>query len=483
MATPIPKNSAEFALSEIVSATGGQLSGDETIATRSVSIDTRAIEAGALFVALRGENGDGHQYLARAAQAGAAAAVVERGRRDPALPCIEVDDTLLALGRIARYHMLRTRDFHPIPCIAIGGAAGKTTTKEITAALARDVFGPTLATSGNLNNLIGVPMTLLTLGDEHNAMVIECGTNARGEIPRLAAIVEPDVALIINVDLEHTEGLGTLEDIADEESAIWSCTRKVAVHPFGDKMLAPRRPSRLRAITFGTAEDADVVLAERSVASNGRTWIYVELDPALVAHGVDPVVRKEIGLVGSVAAMNCTAAIAAIAAAAPIPLDFQQLRAMERALAGIEPVPGRLALTHVGGVVLIDDAYNAQPPSVRAGLEAAREVAHGRGARLVLALGDMLELGAMAKAAHAEVLRQVQTLRPAVLIAVGPEMCAAVKAAEGLAGEVRCCAESDEAARILPPLVKRGDVVLVKGSLGIKMGRVVDALNQSLGAR
>ena len=480
MATPIPKNLSEFTLSEIVGATGGELFGAASVATRGVSIDTRTIEAGALFVALRGENGDGHQYLGRAVQAGAAAAIVEHGRRDATLPCVEVADTLVALGQLARYHMLRIRDFHPIPCIAIGGAAGKTSTKEITAALARDVFGPTLATAGNLNNLIGVPMTLLMLTEEHRAMVIECGTNARGEIPRLTAIVEPEVAMVLNVDLEHTEGLGTLEEIADEESALWDCTRRIAVLPAGDKLLTPRKPARLRAITFGTADDADVVLAERSVSANGRTWIYIELAPALVAHGVDPVVRKEIGLVGSVAAINCTAAVAAIAAAAPIPLDFQQLRAMERALAGIEPVPGRLALKTIGGVVLIDDSYNAQPPSVRAGLEAAREVAHGRGARIVLALGDMLELGAMAKAAHAEVIRQVQALKPAVLVAVGPEMCAAVKAADRLAGEVRCCAESDEAARLLAPLVKRGDVVLVKGSLGIKMVRVVDALNQAL---
>lgn len=483
MATPIPKNFAEFTLGEVVSATGGQLFGAADIAVRGVSIDTRTIEAGALFVALRGASTDGHQYLARAAQAGAAAAMVERGRRDSALPCVEVEDTLAALGRIARYHMLRIRDFNPIPCIAIGGAAGKTTTKEIVAALSRVVFGPTLATAGNLNNLIGVPMTLLMLTGEHRAMVIECGTNARGEIPRLSAIVEPEVAMVINVGLEHTEGLGTLEDIADEEAALWNCTRGIAVLPAGDSLLTSRKPARLRTITFGIGEDAEVRLAERSVGANGRTWIHIELDPALVAHGVDPVVRKEIGLVGSVAAINCTAAVAAVAAAAPIPLDFQQLRAMERALAGIEPVPGRLAMKTIGGVVLIDDSYNAQPPSVRAGLEAAHEIANGRGARLVLALGDMLELGAMAKAAHAEVIRQVRALKPAVLIAVGAEMCAAVKAADHLAGEVRCCAESGEAARILPPLVKSGDVVLVKGSLGIKMGRVVDALNQALAGR
>jgi UDP-N-acetylmuramyl pentapeptide synthase len=167
-----------------------------------VSIDTRSLEPGSLFVALRGATIDGHNYLAQAADLDAAAAIVETGRRHPALGCIEVDDTLAALGRLAHAHLARRRAARPLPVIAIGGAVGKTTTKELTAAVTRALFGATLSTPGNLNNLIGVPMTIFTLIGEHNAAVLECGTNTRGEIPKLARIVEPDVAMVLNVDLE-----------------------------------------------------------------------------------------------------------------------------------------------------------------------------------------------------------------------------------------------------------------------------------------
>lgn len=475
---PIPKNSAEFTLGEIARAVGGVSSGPETLALRGVSIDTRTIDSGAVFVALKGAGGDGHSYVQAAADRGAAAAIVERGRSSAALPCIEVEDTLAALGRLAHYHAERIRAIHPVISIAIGGAAGKTTTKEITAALARAVFGPTLSTIANFNNLIGVPMMLLMLTEEHRAMVIECGTNTRGEIPRLSAIVEPDVAMVLNVDIEHTEGLGTLADIADEEAALFAHTRRAAVIPKDDPMLTPRVPQRLATVTFGTSDDSNVQLAERSIITHGRAWIYVELDRPLVAHGVDPVIRKEIGLIGAAAALNCTAAIAAIAAAAPIPLDFQQLRAIEHALVGLVAVPGRLATREIGGVLLIDDTYNANPRSVRAALEAAREIADGIGARLVIALGDMLELGEFSASAHAEAVEQVTKVTPSAFVAVGPQIGAAAgAAASAIHGELRICADSAEAARVVRELVQPGDVLLVKGSRGIRTERIVEALS------
>src|SRR5579862_8948120 len=259
MATPIPVNAAEFSLVEIAGATSGELFGDASLKLRGVSIDSRNLKGGELFVALRGL-ADGHNFLAQAAQRGAIAAIVERGRRIDGIACVEVDDTLTALGRLAHFHVRRSRASDPIPLITVGGAAGKTTTKEITAALARAAFGATLSTPGNLNNLIGVPMTLLMLTETHRAMVIECGTNTRGEIPKLASIVEPDVAMVLNVDLEHTEGLGTIEDIADEEAAIFANTKRAAVIPSDDVRLAPRVPPNLRAVTFGVDESATVRL-------------------------------------------------------------------------------------------------------------------------------------------------------------------------------------------------------------------------------
>ena len=279
---------------------------------RGVSIDTRSIEAGALFVALHGAASDGHDYLTQAAARGATAAIVATGRRHPALDCIEVDDTLGALGRLAHRHLERTRAARALPLIAIGGAVGKTTTKELTAAVVRALFGATLSTPGNLNNLIGVPMTIFTLTGEHRAAVLECGTNTRGEIPKLAQIVAPDAAMVLNVDLEHSEGLGTLDDIADEEAALFSTATRVRNRVGRRADGAVKDSKHLRRITFGKSIDAHVRLVSRGAGARSR--IRVELARALVATNVEPLIETEIALLGEAAALNCTAAIAGAAA-------------------------------------------------------------------------------------------------------------------------------------------------------------------------
>src|SRR6202046_778884 len=405
MATPIPINLCEFTLAEVVEATGGSLlRAAPTVATgdriRGVSIDTRSIESGSIFVALRGEASDGHNYLPQAAASGATAAIVATGRHHPALDCIEVADTLSALGMLARRHLARHREARALPLIAIGGAVGKTTTKELTAAVVRALFGSTLATPGNLNNLIGVPMTSFTLTSEHRAAVLEWGTNTRGEIPKLARIVEPDVAMVLNVDLEHSEGLGTLDDIADEEAALFSTARPYAVASADEPLVLARIPKHLDRITFGKSPDAHVRLESRSAGARSR--IRVELVRDMVSAGVEPFIETEIALLGEAAALNCTAAIAGVAAMRAAPLESRELDAIAEALAVVQPVAGRLASTSINGIFVIDDTYNSNPRSIRAALAAAREVADGLGARLVIAMGDMLELGDQSAAAHQE---------------------------------------------------------------------------------
>ncbi len=293
MATAIPANRCAFTADEIVRATGAAFSGLSALRVDGVGSDSRTIGRGTLFVALRGVR-DGHEFLDAAAERGAAAAVVERGRRNPKLPCFEVDDTLVALGELARFHLERRRMRRSLPSIAIGGAAGKTTTKELTAALARALFGEILATPGNLNNLIGVPLTLLTLDDTHKAMVIECGTNQRGEIPRLADVVRPDVALVLNADVEHTEGLGSLEGVADEEAALFS-TAGAAVVGTEEPMLTARVPRGMRAVTFGVSTGADVRLLSRTVGAGGRQRISLALAPAMAEGGVEPRLDAALG--------------------------------------------------------------------------------------------------------------------------------------------------------------------------------------------
>ena len=478
MATPIPVNRTVFTAVEIIRAAGATLADAGELRLEGVSIDTRTITPGALFVALRGVR-DGHEFLHIAAAAGAKAALVERGRRDPALPCFEVGDTLSALGAIAHFHLERIRAARTLPTIAIGGAAGKTTTKELTAALMRALFGEILATSGNLNNLIGVPMTILTIGDNHRAAVLECGTNCRGEIAQLAAIVRPDVALVLNVDIEHTEGLGSLEGVADEEAALFKLAR-IAVVDLEEAMLTARLPKEKRTVTFGATEGADVRLLSRTVIAPGRQRITLGLAPSLVEGGVEPRLDAALSLLGATSANNAAAAVASAAAARGQPLGREQIAAMAYALAAVRPVAGRLSTREIAGIVVIDDTYNANPRSVRAALAAARETADGLGARLIVALGDMLELGALSATMHAEVVREVFRAQPKASVLVGPAMAAAVNGAGGDASSsptLRIARDSNEAARIVRDLVHPGDVLLVKGSRGVAMERVINGLS------
>jgi len=476
MATPIPTNRCTFMAREIAKAIGASAPRDEGLRTVGVSIDSRSITAGALFVALRAAR-DGHEFIDAAARAGAAAAVVMRGRAASALPCFEVDDTLIALGELARAHLARMRRASRLPTIAVGGAAGKTTTKELTAAVMRALCGEILATPGNLNNLIGVPMTIFTLNETHRAAVLECGTNQPGEIARLARIVRPDAALVLNVDLEHTAGLGSLFGVADEEAALFA-TAGTAVVSTAEELLLERVPAGTRSLTFGIEAGADVRLANRELTATGQQRVTLALGPALVEPGADPRLRVTLALLGATSALNAAAAVAAGAAALARPLRGAELAAIARALAQVVAVEGRLRLLERGGVVVIDDTYNSNPRSLRGALLTAREVADGRGARLVVAIGDMLELGELSGGAHAEALRDLRAARPAAGILTGPELTAALGQApstERLSPFVTT-ADSVEAASLIGDLVRAGDVLLVKGSRGIAMERVIAAL-------
>ncbi|HKV54327.1 MAG TPA: UDP-N-acetylmuramoyl-tripeptide--D-alanyl-D-alanine ligase [Candidatus Binataceae bacterium] len=481
MATPIPENRCVFAADEIIAATGARPFGAVPERIEGVSIDTRKNLHGALFLALRGTR-DGHEFLSQAVSAGASAAIVERGRHSDALPSFEVEDTLIALGALARYHLERVRAKQTLPTIAIGGAAGKTTTKELTAALMRSLFGEILATQGNLNNRIGVPMTVLTLTERHRAAVLECGTNQRGEIARLAEIVHPDAALVLNVDIEHTEGLGSLAGVADEEAALFAGAR-VAIVALAEQMLIERVPrDGTRKVTFGSEAEADVRLTNRSVIAAGRQRITLELPRSMVAAGVSPAIEADLRLLGAVTASNAAAALAATMAAWAEPFGRAQIAAMAQALASVGPVEGRLSTREVGGIVVIDDTYNANPRSVRAALEAARETADGLNTRLIVALGDMLELGAVAAEMHAATIRDVAMAGPDQFIAVGPEMRAAIENLEesrrsSFATKPLIAGDSYEAAAIVRGVVRAGDVLLVKGSRGIAMERVIEGLS------
>lgn len=491
MATPIPVNKCEFRLDEVAGATGGEMFGAPGTIVRGVATDTRTSETGALFVALMGAEGrDGHSYVSEAVRRGTAAVMVARGRRPSAVAAIEVDDTLRALGDLARLHMRRTRAAQTLECLAVGGAAGKTTTKELCAAVVGAIFGETLATPGNLNNLIGVPMTIFLLGEHHRAAVLECGTNMRGEIPRLARIVEPDVALVLNVDVEHSEGLGTLDQIADEEAALFSTAGRAIVACADEPLVMARIPRAAEVVTFGDGPSSDVRVAARAPGADGTgSRVTLELSPRLTAPGSAPArLEVNLALLGPAAARNAAAAVAAAAALRARPLTGDELAAVTRALAGVVPVAGRLNARMIGDVLVLDDTYNANPRSVRAALEAARERVTANDARLVVALGDMLELGALSPAMHAEVVDDVMRLGAAAFVAVGPEMSTAVAAVRETLGErgrrsVLTAPDSVSAAALICDAVRPRDVVLVKGSRGLRMERIIEALERKLDSR
>jgi UDP-N-acetylmuramoyl-tripeptide--D-alanyl-D-alanine ligase len=477
MATPIPVNRCVFDAAEIMRATAALFSGNPELRTHGVSIDTRNLQPGSLFVALRGAR-DGHDFIDAAARAQAGAAIVERGRRHYALPCFEVNDTLGALGALASLHLERVRALRSLPVVAIGGAAGKTTTKELAAAVTRALFGEILATPGNLNNLIGVPMTLLTLGESHRAVVLECGTNRRGEIARLGDIVKPDIALVLNVDVEHTEGLGSLDGVADEEAALFSHAH-CAIVSISEELLTARIPAGLRTVTFGSEKTAEVRLVGRRIMAPARQQIELELAPWIVEMAAPHHLEATLNLLGGPIAENAAAAVAAAVASWGRPLGREQLATLADALGSVQKVPGRLCARELNGMVIIDDTYNANPRSVRAALTAARETADGLGARLVVALGDMLELGKLSPIMHAAAVGDVIAARPEQFIAVGQEFVRALKYLRDsvdIRPKIHVASDSGEAAAILREIVHHGDVLLIKGSRAIGMERLIDSL-------
>jgi UDP-N-acetylmuramoyl-tripeptide--D-alanyl-D-alanine ligase len=487
LATPIPRNSATFTAGEIAAATGGTLFELEPARTvLEVSTDSRTVPAGGLFVAIVGEIHDGHRFtpetLAKGCVNLVAAGTGASGATGGGGPRIEVPDTLVALGDLARHFVDRETRSRPLPVLTIGGAAGKTTTKTLAVAAVRALFGQTLVTAGNLNNRVGVPMTLFTLTPEHRAIVLECGTSVPGEIAELGRIARPTVAVVVNVDLEHSEKLGSLAAIADEEAALLLAARRVAVANGDDPLLRARlAKAGAKQLTFGRGADCDLVVAGRTVDASGAATVLLRArGRSFAALGGSPrEIRITTNLVGDTAGMNIAAALAGALALLDRSASPEELSRMTSAIAAVEAVPGRLRAMAAGGVRILDDSYNSNPRSVRAALLAAREVAERRGARLVVALGDMLELGDVATAEHLAMLEAADRVGADRLLLVGSETAKALALlAKPLATPNRSFPDAAAAAAALPELVAAGDLLLVKGSRGMRMERLIESLER-----
>jgi UDP-N-acetylmuramoyl-tripeptide--D-alanyl-D-alanine ligase len=424
----------------------------------AVSTDSRTLPAGALFVGLRGPNFDGADFAAAALARGAVGALVERALSDLQLPYIQVPDSLQALQLLAR----RWREAFSIPLVGVGGSNGKTTTKEMTAAILSR-RGPCLSTQGNFNNHIGVPLTLLRLERLHGGAVIEMGANRGGDVAALVALASPTVGLITNAGAEHLEGFGDLDGVARGEGEMVAglAPGATAVINADDAYAGYWRgvATGSRIVSFGVRADANFKATNiAQCIEGGRFATRFTLECPL---GQSAIALQAGG------AHNISNALAAAAAAAAAGASLEDIAA---GLADFRAVAGRLQLkAGLRDSWIIDDSYNANPSSVRAGLDVLRTLPGPKW----LVLADMAELGAHSADSHAELGRYARECRVARLFALGPQSTRAVETF-GSGGE--WFADPDSLTRRLQAEIAPGVTVLVKGSRVNRLERVVQAL-------
>ena len=445
---------------------GELLVGSPETAFAAISTDTRSLPPGALFVPLVGETYDGHEFLAAAAEAGAGGVLLEAGRAgELAVPgglvVIAVEDTLAALGDLAA----TARREWGGTVIGLTGSNGKSTSKEMCAAILAAAGKAVLKNEGNYNNLVGLPLTLLLLEPAHEIAVSEMGTNAPGEIARLAEIARPDVGAVLNVGRAHLEGFGGLDAVASEKGALLGALADdgVAVANADDpRVMRHTHGIAAQVKTFGRCDGCDVRVHDPVAVSEAGTRFDLEIE------GVRVEVR--LPLIGMHQAMNAAAA-AAMATAAGADAD-----AVVRGLSGLAPLGRRMRLDSIAGLRIIDDAYNANPTSVRAALEALAALRGGK--RSFVVLGEMLELGRESATEHRDVGRAAVGSGVDCLIALerATEVAAGAREA-GLAAEACLEAETPEqAAEWILEHSEPGDWLLVKGSRGARTERVLAAL-------
>lgn len=435
-----------------------ELRGEDRV-IRSVGTDSRKpFESGGLFVALTGERFDGHEFAAGAVARGAEALLVSRAL-DLGVPQLIVPDTRIALGQLGAWW----RQASPARVVGVTGSNGKTTLKEMLAAIL-GLNARVLATQGNLNNDIGLPLTLARLQDEAFA-VIEMGANHPGEIAYLSRLTQPDVAVLNNVGRAHLEGFGDLPGVANAKAEIIQglADDGVFVHPADSEFagLWARMAGDKRRLTFGAQAPADVHGSPDGYRIQWSPDGFRSSFPVWTRQGT---IEIELALAGE---HNRRNALAAIAAALALGIDLAQIRA---GLAGLRPYPGRLSPRRAAnGLRVIDDSYNANPDSVVAAVEVLKTAP----ARQVLVLGDLAELGDDAEALHGEIGREVAASGVHALYACG-ELSRATVAAFGSGG--RHYASQSDLLDALRQDLASDDVVLVKGSRSAAMDRVVTAL-------
>ncbi len=450
-----------YTLGQIARIVKGTLSGDASLWVEQVVTDSREKTDGGLFIALRGDRFDGHDFAVRAVSNGASSVLVHKQIDGLMAPYILVPDTQKALGDLA----VAKRNAFLGKIAAVTGSSGKTTTRRLLHSILSQ-RGKTLQPMKNFNNHIGVPLTLFELDEAYDAAVLELGCSDFGEIAHLAMLTDPDVGLVTNVGPAHLEKLGSLDGVARAKGELYLNMRSdtTAVINGDDPHTAAMPVKSKKRIVFGSLQECDVRLKQRAFLGADGQRLVLDLN------GTE--IETDMKLLGAHNAQN---ALAAAAAAVALDIGAEEIQA---GISAVTPEAGRLVpRTSPDGLHLIDDTYNANPSSMRAALETLRESA-GSG-RSAAVLGDMLELGPESDRAHIKVGNTVAALGIDVLVVVGTGGRGIALGAIQAGMDPSACAVADnneEAAQIVAEAMHPGEWVLIKGSRGMKLETAAEAL-------
>ncbi len=438
----------------------------ERVEIKGISIDSRNVKEGELFVALKGDRFDGHDFVPDAIKKGAWGALVERAALEHKFSSLgglknilPVEDTLYALQEMAHLH----REKFTIPVVGITGSNGKTTTKEMLASILKQK-GPVLKNEGNLNNHIGVPLTLLKMNDSHWAGVIEMGMSAPGEIDTLARLATPTVGVITNIGPAHLEFLGSMDKVAEAKGELLDNLKSdaTAVLNADDEQFGVlKKKFAGRLMTFGIANKADVMASDVRQENEYS-------DMTIMAEGTRINVRlRAVGI------HNVYNALAAAAAGLAVGVPIE---AVQFGLDDFLPVAGRSEIKKIEGRTVLADYYNANPASMEAAIKTLVSLKSGR--KAIAVIGDMLELGEASAEAHREIGRTAARFKVDLLITIGELATFVEKGAldAGMKREQVLEAKSRESAgKLLKQRTGPGDVILIKGSRGMKMEKILEA--------
>lgn len=446
---------AILTVEDVINATGGRIvykNGNSHPFT-GVSIDSRTIGDGEIFVALRGVRFDGHDFIYKALERGSGALVnFPPAEHLKGKAIIYVKNTLSALQDIARYVRMRSN----IPVIGITGTNGKTTTKELIASILSTKYRVHKNT-GNLNNQIGLPLSLIKLRPDDEVIVLEMGASSPGDIRELCRIAAPDYGVVTNIGPGHLEGFGSLETVRDTKLELLDTVKKVVVSADDAFLMQGVSGYQGEVITFGIENNADVFAKDIRMKDRGSDF--------LLCFGEENCVEINLNLPG---AFNIYNALAASAVGQVFNID---LRDIKTGIESFKGVPMRLEIKELFGATVISDVYNANPSSME---EAIKELVRLKKGRAIAVLGDMLELGAYAEEAHRKVGEWMSALPIDVFIGVGPLMAITHSEFVKTGRQSFSVSTSEEAGRILTGLCREGDTIIVKGSRGMGMEKVLE---------